>query len=52
VVAGIEVPLTCRPAVSPTTGSDLGGLPDSVDTGQTGVGNHWACPDASDQMNC
>src|SRR5262249_38849944 len=32
-------PLTCRPAVSPPTGPDLGCLSDTGDTGQTVVGN-------------
>src|SRR6476660_3028936 len=32
-------PLTCSPAVIRPASSDLGGLPDTVDTGQAGVGN-------------
>ncbi len=45
-------PLTCSPAVIRSTGSDLGGLSDTVDTGQTGVGNWWTRSYAPEQLDC
>jgi len=45
-------PLTCSPAVIRPAGSDLGGLPDTVDTGQTGVGNWWVRSYTPEQLDC